>query len=348
MSTPAYGALPDYAELQCASNFSFLRGASHADDIAARAAQLGYSAIAVTDECSLAGVVRAHLEAKKAGIPFIVGSEFALTNADGAPALRFIALAMTRDGYGNLSELITLGRMRADKGSYRLATRDLDHPESSQGHLKGLPDCIAVLSPDYPANEARLDVQLEWFAATFGDRARVALTLHARAMDDIHRGVIERAAARHRVPVVATGAPVMHVRSRKPLQDVLTAIRLGRPVAECGYDLAPNAEQHLRSRLRLANLYPAGALAETVEIARRCTFSLDELRYEYPDELVPQGFTPEAYLRQETYTGAHRRWPTGIPHKVQAQIEHELTLIADLKYEPYFLTYGLDRAMDAA
>jgi error-prone DNA polymerase len=338
MSTPAYGALPDYAELQCASNFSFLRGASHADDIAARAAQLGYSAIAVTDECSLAGVVRAHLEAKKAGIPFIVGSEFALTNADGAPALRFIALAMTRDGYGNLSELITLGRMRADKGSYRLATRDLDHPESSQGHLKGLPDCIAVLSPDYPANEARLDVQLEWFAATFGDRARVALTLHARAMDDIHRGVIERAAARHRVPVVATGAPVMHVRSRKPLQDVLTAIRLGRPVAECGYDLAPNAEQHLRSRLRLANLYPAGALAETVEIARRCTFSLDELRYEYPDELVPQGFTPEAYLRQETYTGAHRRWPAGIPHKVQAQIEHELTLIADLKYEPYFLT----------
>ncbi|WP_201698510.1 error-prone DNA polymerase [Paraburkholderia hiiakae] len=338
MPAPGFGGLPAYAELQCASNFSFLRGASHADDIAARAAQLGYAAIAVTDECSLAGVVRAHVEAKTTGIPFIVGSEFALTNADGSHALRFTALAMTREGYGNLSELITLARMRADKGSYRLATRDLDHPEASHGHLKGLPDCMAILIPEYPANETRLDAQLEWFAATFGERARIALTLHARAMDDLHRGAIERAAARHAVPVVATGAPVMHVRSRKPLQDVLTAIRLGRPVAGCGYDLAPNAEQHLRSRLRLANLYPAGALAETVEIARRCTFSLDELRYEYPDDLVPEGFTPEAYLRQETYTGAHRRWPSGIPHKVQEQIEHELALIADLRYEPYFLT----------
>ncbi|MEM5426788.1 PHP domain-containing protein, partial [Paraburkholderia ferrariae] len=144
MPASDFGGLPAYAELQCASNFSFLRGASHADDLAARAAQLGYSAIAVTDECSLAGVVRAHLEAKKAGIPFIVGSEFVLTNGDGAPALRFTGLAMTREGYGNLSELITLARMRADKGSYRLATRDLDHPEPVNAHLKGLPDCIAI------------------------------------------------------------------------------------------------------------------------------------------------------------------------------------------------------------
>ncbi|WP_321818396.1 MULTISPECIES: error-prone DNA polymerase [unclassified Paraburkholderia] len=339
MATPdAFGALPAYAELQCVSNFSFLRGASHADDLAARAAQLGYTAIAITDECSLAGVVRAHVEAKKAGIPLIVGSEFGLTNADGSQALRFTALATTREGYGNLSELITLARMRADKGTYRLATRDLDHPEPEQAHLRELPGCIVILSPEYPAEEARTDAQVEWMAATFGDRARVALTLHAYAMDDIHRGVIEQAAARHGVPVVATGAPVMHVRSRKPLQDVLTAIRVGRAVADCGYDLAPNAEQHLRSRLRLANLYPAGALAESVAIARHCTFSLDEPRYEYPDELVPQGFTPEAYLRQETYIGAHRRWPAGIPHKVQAQIEHELALISDLKYEPYFLT----------
>lgn len=196
MATPdAFGALPAYAELQCASNFSFLRGASHADDLAARAAQLGYSAIAITDECSLAGVVRAHVEAKKAGIPLIVGSEFALTNADGAQALRFTALATTREGYGNLSELITLGRMRAAKGSYRLATRDLDHPEPAHAHLKALPECIVILSPEYPADEARTYTQMEWIAATFGDRARVALTLHARAMDDIHRGVIEQAAA---------------------------------------------------------------------------------------------------------------------------------------------------------
>ena len=338
MTAPTLGALPEYAELQCASNFSFLRGASHAEDLAARAAQLGYAALAVTDECSLAGVVRAHVEAKKAGIPFIAGSHFRLTNGDGSTALSFSALAMTREGYGNLSELITLGRMRAEKGSYRLATRDLDHPERPHAHLKGLPDCVTILSPEFPADEARLSTQVEWFARTFGDRAWIALTLHARAMDDIHRGVVERVATRHGVPIVATGTPVMHVRSRKPLQDVLTAIRLGRPVTECGYDLAPNAEQHLRSRLRLANLYPAHALAETVNIARHCTFSLDELRYEYPDELVPAGFTPETYLRQETYIGAARRWPAGIPHKVQQQIEHELALIQELRYEPYFLT----------
>ncbi|NPT44871.1 DNA polymerase III subunit alpha [Paraburkholderia sp. 1N] len=335
---PTYGALPDYAELQCASNFSFLHGASHAEDLAARAAQLGYAALAVTDECSLAGVVRAHVEAKKAGLPFIVGSHFHLTSADGSPALSFTALAMTREGYGNLSELITLGRMRAPKGSYRLAPLDLAHPEKPFGHLRGLPDCVAILSPDYPADEDRLDTQVEWFVQTFGDRAWVALTLHARAMDDIHRGTVEHVAARHGVPVVATGAPVMHVRSRKPLQDVLTAIRVGRPVAECGYDLAPNAEQHLRSRLRLANLYSQRTLEETLRIARLCTFSLDELRYEYPDELVPAGHTPTSYLRQETYIGAHRRWPEGVPHQVQLQIEHELALIGDLRYEPYFLT----------
>ncbi|MFM0367156.1 error-prone DNA polymerase [Paraburkholderia sediminicola] len=335
---PTYGALPDYAELQCASNFSFLHGASHAEDLAARAAQLGYAALAVTDECSLAGVVRAHVEAKKAGLPFIVGSHFHLTNADGSPALSFTALAMTREGYGNLSELITLGRMRAQKGSYRLAPLDLAHPEKPFGHLRGLPGCVAILSPDYPADEDRLDTQVDWFVQTFGDRAWVALTLHARAMDDIHRGTVEHVAARYGVPVVATGAPVMHVRSRKPLQDVLTAIRVGRPVAGCGYDLAPNAEQHLRSRLRLANLYSQRMLEETLRIARLCTFSLDELRYEYPDELVPAGHTPTSYLRQETYIGAHRRWPAGIPHQVQQQIEHELALIGDLRYEPYFLT----------
>lgn len=245
---------------------------------------------------------------------------------------------MTREGYGNLSELITLGRMRAHKGSYRLAPLDLAHPEKPFGHLRGLPGCVAILSPDYPADEDRLDTQVEWFVQTFGDRAWVALTLHARAMDDIHRGTVEHVAARHGVPVVATGAPVMHVRSRKPLQDVLTAIRVGRPVGECGYDLAPNAEQHLRSRLRLANLYSQRTLEETLRIARLCTFSLDELRYEYPDELVPAGHTPTSYLRQETYIGAHRRWPAGIPHQVQQQIEHELALIGDLRYEPYFLT----------
>ncbi|WP_186043948.1 error-prone DNA polymerase [Burkholderia gladioli] len=338
MCAAPIGVLPAYAELQCASNFSFLHGASRAEELVERAARLGYSAIAITDECSLAGVVRAHVEARAAGLPLIIGSHFRLIAGDGSPALAFTALAMNREGYGNLCELVTLGRTRAAKGTYRLAPMDLEHPEAPLEHLRGLPDCMIILTPDFPANEQRLDAQLEWAARVFGDRARVALTLHARAMDDIHRGAIERAAARHDVPVVATSWPLMHVRSRKPLQDVLTAIRLGRSVGECGYELAPNAERHLRSRLRLANLYPAGALEEAVRIARRCTFSLDELRYEYPDELVPAGYTPASYLREQTYIGAHGRFPNGIPFNVQAQIEHELQLIAELKYEPYFLT----------
>ena len=354
MSAANYGALPSYAELQVASDFSFLHGASRAVEYVARAAQLGYSAIAITDECSLAGVVRAHVEAKSAGLPLIVGSHFQLTvrandlqaagpdirtsPVDVPPAIAFTALAMNRDGYGNLCELVSLGRMRGRKGTYRLAPLDLERPEVPFTHLRGLPDCIAILSPDFPAREERLDAQVEWFARVFGDRAWIALTLHARAMDDIHRGVVERVAARHCVPVVATGWPVMHVRSRKPLQDVLTAIRLGRPVSECGYDLAPNAERHLRSRLRLANLYPAAALEETVRIARRCTFSLDDLKYEYPDELVPPGYDPMTYLREQTYIGAQRRFPTGIPATVQAQIEHELQLIDELNYAAYFLT----------
>ncbi|HDR9474889.1 error-prone DNA polymerase [Burkholderia multivorans] len=337
MDTP-FKTLPAYAELFCFSNFTFLRGASHAEELAERAAQLGYSALAITDECSLAGIVRAHVAAKEAKLPFIVGSFFRLVNADGSPAFGLILLARNREGYGNLSELITLARTRAPKGEYRLSPQDLSRPEKEFRHLLGMPDCLAILVPDFPSREEVLDAQVEWLDETFPGRAWVGLVLHQRAMDDIHRGAVEYVARRRDVPVVALGEVVMHVRSRKPLQDTMTAIRVGKPVHECGYDLAPNAEQHLRSRLRLANLYPDDALAATVDIVSRCIFSLDELRYEYPDELVPAGFTAAAYLRQETYIGAQRRFPSGIPHHVQEQIEHELELIADLQYEPYFLT----------
>ncbi|CAM2192088.1 Error-prone DNA polymerase [Paraburkholderia kururiensis] len=333
-----FGALPAYAELFCFSNFTFLRGSSHAEELAERAAQLGYSGLAITDECSLAGVVRAHVAAKNAGLPLVVGAYFQLRNADGTPAFGLILLAQNREGYGNLSELVTLARMRAPKGEYRLTPQDLSRPDREHAHLRGMPDCLAILVPDFPAREEVLDAQLEWLDVTFPGRAWAGLVLHQRAMDDIHRGAVEYVADRHGIPVVALGNVVMHVRSRKPLHDTMTAIRVGRPVHECGYDLAPNAEAHLRSRLRLANLYPGYALSETTSILAHCRFSLDELRYEYPDELVPEGFTSAAYLRQETYLGAHRRFPAGIPAEVQAQIEHELELIADLQYEPYFLT----------
>jgi len=337
VDTP-FSLLPDYAELFAFSNFSFLHGASHGEELVTRATQLGYSGLAITDECSLAGIVRAHVQAKEENLPLVIGSYFRLVHADKSPAFGLILLAQNRKGYGNLSELITLGRMRAPKGSYLLTPQDIARPEKDYAHLRAMPDCLAILVPDFPAKPEALSSQLEWMNATFPARAWVGLTLHQRAMDDIHRGIVEHVAARHLIPVVATGNVVMHVRSRKPLQDTMTAIRLGKPVSQCGYDLAPNAEQHLRSRLRLANLYPEHTLSETLNVLERCNFSLDELRYEYPDELVPEGYTHEAYLRQETYIGAHRRFPAGIPHAVQEQIEHELQLIRELEYEAYFLT----------
>ncbi|HEX8787756.1 MAG TPA: PHP domain-containing protein, partial [Telluria sp.] len=334
--------LPDYAELFCLSNFSFLQGASHAEELVERAVQHGYSALAITDECSLAGVVRAHAVAKREGLPLLIGAHFHLEHPDGSPALSLLLLARNRNGYGNLSELITLGRTRSEKGRYLLRPADLEAPPEHLAHLAGMPDCLAILLPAYPGHEAadvdRLHREAAWMAATFPGRAWIGLTLLLRAFDDAHRATVEEVGWQHGLPIVALGHVVMHVRSRKPLQDVLSATRIGEPVAECGYRLAPNAEQHLRSRLRLANIYGPALLDETLRIARLCTFSLDELRYEYPDEVVPSGHTAASYLRSETWIGAHRRFVAGVPATVQAQIEHELGLIAEMRYEHYFLT----------
>jgi len=336
--------LPAYAELFCLSNFSFLQGASHAEELVARAVQLNYAALALTDECSLAGVVRAHGEAKKAGLPLIVGAHFHL-QSDAHPngnAPSLILLAQNRNGYGNLAELITLGRTRSEKGTYLLRPSDLAAPPAQLAHLAGMPDCLAILLPAYPGHEPagvdRLHAQAAWMAQVFPQRAWIGLNLLHRAYDDAHRATIEEVGWQHGLPIVALGQVTMHVRSRKPLQDTLSAVRIGKPVAECGYGLAQNAEQHLRSRVRLGNIYPRAALQETLNIARLCTFSLDELRYEYPDEVVPAGHTASSYLRSETWIGAHRRFREGIPAAVQQQVEHELGLIAEMGYEHYFLT----------
>jgi error-prone DNA polymerase len=252
--------------------------------------------------------------------------------------MRLIVLAENREGYGNLCELITLARTRVEKGHYLLHPDDLAAPQDKLAHLRGLPDCELLLAPAYGVDTATLARQAQWMRETFGARATLALTVLHQGRDEMHRAQLHAVAAEYGMALAATGDVCMHVRSRKPLQDVLTAIRIGKPVAECGYALAQNAEQHLRARLRLANLYPEDALAETVRLARRCTFSLDELRYEYPDELVPPGHTAATYLRQETWIGAHARFPAGVPAEVQSQIEHELALIAYMSYEPYFLT----------
>ncbi|MFY2642487.1 error-prone DNA polymerase [Achromobacter insuavis] len=330
--------LPGYAELQCQSNFSFLQGASHPEELAARAAELGYAALAITDECSLAGVVRAHMEAKTQKLPLIIGATFRLRAGPEAAPLDLTLLAQTREGYGNLSELITLARTRAPKGEYRLAPEDFTHPPPGYEHLRQLPECLAILSPVYGDDPDRMARQARWLAATFPHRAWVGLTLLYRSRDDLHRAAVDHAARAADLPVVALGHVQMHVRSRKPLHDTLTGIRIHQPVSQCGYALSGNAEQHLRTRMRLANLYPPEALAQTLVVARRCAFSLDELRYEYPDEIIPRGHTPATYLRQETLAGAARRFPDGTPAHVTEQIDKELALIADLQYEAYFLT----------
>ncbi|MGS1011189.1 error-prone DNA polymerase [Achromobacter anxifer] len=330
--------LPGYAELQCQSNFSFLQGASHPEELIDRAAELGYAALAITDECSLAGVVRAHVEAKTRKLPLIIGATFQLRAAPDAAPLGLTLLAQTREGYGNLSELITLARTRAPKGEYQLAPEDLTHPPSGHAHLRHLPECLAILSPAYGTDADRMAEQARWLARVFPHRAWVGLTLLHRSRDDLHRAAVEHAAQAADLPLVALGQVQMHLRSRKPLHDTLTGIRTRQPVSQCGYELSGNAEQHLRTRMRLANLYPPQALAQTLAVARRCAFSLDELRYEYPDEIIPRGHTPATYLRQETLAGAARRFPSGTPDSVTTQIEKELALITDLHYEAYFLT----------
>ncbi len=356
-----------YAELHCVSNFSFLRGASHAEELVARAQQLGYAALAITDECSLAGVVRAHLASRGSTLPLIIGSEFSLhevfapaqeaaspdrppaPQAPDAPASpqagvapsRLVLLAQSREGYGNLSELITRARRRAGKGEYRLLADDL---------ADGVPGCLALLVPTpacafVPLDQAppgrahpSLLAQAGFVREVFGERAWLATELLAHGHDAVWLERLRDAGQRTGLRLVAAGDVHFHVRSRKSLQDVLTAIRLRRPLAELGFAMAPNAEQHLRSRLRLAQLYPAALLEETLEVAARCRFSLDELRYEYPREIVPDGHTPASWLRTLTEEGARLRYPEGMPPAVRRQVDHELALIADLSYEPYFLT----------
>ncbi len=311
---------PSYAELHCLSSFTFLRGASQPEELVARARELGYRALAISDECSLAGVVRAHLAAKEHGLELIVGSEIAL--GDG---LRLVLLATSRAGYGHLSELISRGRRAAEKGRYRLSRADL---------AAGLPDCLALLLPGTaPSVEDGC-----WLAERFPGRAWLAVELHCGA-DDAARlaGLLAFAAETGLVPVAA-GDVHMHRRGRRALQDTLTAIRLGCTVAAAGSALFANGERHLRSLERLGEIYPAELLIETVYIAERCRFSLDELKYEYPAELVPEGETPASWLRKLTEEGLARRYPGGVPDSVRQLVDHELALIAELGYEPFFLT----------
>ncbi len=331
---------PGYAELACCSNFSFLRGASHPEELVQQAAALGYHALALTDECSLAGIVRAHEAAEATGLHLIVGTVLRLH--DGP---RLTLLARSLKGYRTLCRLITRARRAERKGQYRLGRDDLLRPEWA-----GLPDCEVLWHIEAETGTQASGVAEPLHALGVGDwaqwlqrvapveRLHLAVTLE-RSPDDT--ALRERAAALSMatgIPVVACGDVLMHVRGRRALQDVLTALRLKRPVAEAAPALFPNGEHCLRPRGELARLYPAAWLAETLQVAGHCRFRMDEVRYEYPVDAIPAGERPGPWLRRLVEQGCRARWPEGTPEKVRAQIEHELAIIADLNYEPYFLT----------
>ena len=312
--------LPHYAELHCLSNFSFLRGASHAEELVERAKAQGYTALAITDECSFSGVVRAHVAARQAGLKLIIGTELVLT--DG---MKLVLLAQNRAGYGNLSAIITLGRRRAEKGSYRLTRNDL---------ARGVPDCLALWIATAEATMA----EGLWLSAGFPGRCWIAFERHLQADDARRLAALRSLSAATGLPLTACGDVHMHVRGRRPLQDILTALHLKTSVDCAGHALFPNGERHLRSRLRLSRLYPPDLLGETLRIAALCDFSLDELRYEYPEEVVPAGQTPAGYLSAEVTKGLALRYPEGASDKVVSQVAHELALIVEMHYEAYFLT----------
>ncbi|MEO8445311.1 MAG: PHP domain-containing protein, partial [Gammaproteobacteria bacterium] len=317
-----------YAELHCVSNFSFLRGASHPAELVERAATLGYTALALTDECSVAGIVRAHVAARRHALRLIIGSEFCL--ADG---LRLVVLAADREGYAALCGLITRGRRAASKGSYHLVRGDLEQLPAGCLLLWLLADVSPQDSRELPE---RADAR--WLQAHFAGRAWLAVELHAEGDEQNRCARLLAFASDVGMPAVAAGDVHMHVRGRRAVQDTLVAIRRKLPLTRGAMGLHPNGERHLRTRSALGRLYPAALLEATLEIAGRVDFSLDELRYQYPRELVPAGHTPASWLRQRTLKGLEERWPAGAGSRIREMVEHELRLIGELHYEPYFLT----------
>ena len=320
-----------YAELQVTTNFSFLRGASHAEELITAAAELGHTAIAVTDRNTLAGVVRAHVAAKEVGLRLVVG-----TRLDLQDDLSLLVLPQDRAAYGRLSQLLTLGKRRAPKGDCHLTLDDILGAENGAGEGQ----VWIVLPPEGKSPGATFAERLS------GIRERAAGPVYLGASHLYHGDDGRRLkhladlAMTCRTPLVATNDVHAHAAYRRPLQDVLTCIREHATIDEAGYRLFANAERHLKPPEEMARLftdYPE-AVARTAQIAESCTFNLDELRYEYPDEIGPDGCPPQEVLVRLTWEGASGRYPGGIPDKVRGLLERELGLIEELNYAPYFLT----------
>ncbi|HEX9645961.1 MAG TPA: error-prone DNA polymerase, partial [Alphaproteobacteria bacterium] len=316
-----------YAELQVTTNFSFLRGASHPQELVHAAAALGHAAIAVTDRNSLAGVVRAHAAAKQAGIRLVVGARLEVT--DGPSAL---CLPTNRAAYARLARLLTLGKRRTVKGQCELAWADVE------AHAEG--QVLVVLPPEAGLPDGAFAEHLAAIARRHPGRSYLAASCRFAGEDAARLAVLDALAAACATPLVATGDVLYHHPGRRRLADVLACIREHCTIDEAGLRLAANAERYLKPGTEMARLfahYP-NAIARTVEIADACQFSLDELAYDYPDEVVPAGEGAQSWLATLVAEGAAARYPHAVPEKVRAQLDHELKLIGELAYAPYFLT----------
>ncbi len=316
-----------YAELHCLSHFSFGRGAASAKELFVRAKAMGYRALAITDECTLAGAVRALEAARETDMKLIIGSEFVLQCG-----LKLVLIVHDLAGYHYLSALITSARRSASKGSYCLARADF----SPTDHV------TAIWLANYQEHDSLVNAQATWLRSMFAGHLALGIALHREATDAHKLERLQALAQRYAMLPVACGDVHMDVRAKRLLQDTLTAIRHRCTIAEAGAHLFQNGERHLRNLRALRAIYPAELLANTLVIAQRCQFDLGSLRYQYPRELVPRGHTPTSWLRALTESGARWRWPNGVHHgaaaRVQTQLEHELTLIAELGYEAFFLT----------
>ncbi len=320
-------ALAPYAELAVTSNFTFLYGASHPEEMVERAAELGYRRIAIADTNTLAGIVRAHVASKQCGLPLAVGCRIA---PEDGPAV--LVYPTDRSAYARLCRLLTLGKRRAPKGECHLSLHDLT------AHGEGL---LAVIEPP-EVIEARFVEAIETLRRAFDDdRLSIAAAMTYGGDDDARLRDLIALGEAQRLPLAAINRVIYHHPDRRPLQDVLTCIRCGCTIEEAGFRLQANAERHLKRPEEMARLFAAHpqAIHRAVEVAERATaFNLDELKYEYPVEPCPPGLSPTEYLRTEALAGAARRYPQGVPPKTLESLEYEIRLIAELRYEPYFLT----------
>ncbi len=308
-----------YAELVCRSNFSFLQGASHPEELVARAQELGLAALALADMDGLYGAVKAHLAAKQAGLKFLLASQVTLT--DGPPVVLY---AQDMQGYANLCRLLSTSRLAHPKGEAGLPWRTVAEHAQGLHALLPFPDELRRVAP---------------LAEAFPGRFSVGVCRTLSAGDGARVGRAVALARELGVPLCAHNDVHTHVRGRQPLQDVLTSIRHGIPVAHAGTRLFPNAERTLKSPAEMARLFAdlPEALERTVEIAEACHASLSDLHYDFPQEHLPPGHTPASYLRELTEAGLAERYRTGVPESVRQQVTHELTLIEQLDFPGYFL-----------